>query len=186
MDTAAIVFASSDVALNTEASPVGALQLLGTQVMAKRIRIGDIVEISTSRGLAYAQYTHKDESWGALLRVLPGFFDQRPQDFEHLVRQQERFVSFFPLGAAVSQGIVQLVGNEPVPRQAERLPDFRWAGFIDRQGNVRDWWIGEGGTKRKVTELTPEQRKMPILEVINDTLLIDRIENDWTPERDRQ
>ena len=44
----------------------------------KRPRIGDVVEISTPRGLAYAQFTHKHDAppkFGALIRVAPGYYD---------------------------------------------------------------------------------------------------------------
>ena len=34
-----------------------------------RLKIGDIVEIETSKGNVYAQYTHKHKQYGALLRV---------------------------------------------------------------------------------------------------------------------
>ena len=34
-----------------------------------RLKIGDIVEIKTGKGLVYAQYTHKHQQYGALLRV---------------------------------------------------------------------------------------------------------------------
>ena len=48
--------------------------------MAKRIKPGDVIEIPTSRGLAYAQYALKKEQWGALIRILAGFFEERPTD----------------------------------------------------------------------------------------------------------
>jgi hypothetical protein len=59
--------------------------------MARRIRVGDVIEIITSRGFAYGHITHvhKTEraSYGPLVRVLPGFFDSRPGQFDGLVRQ---------------------------------------------------------------------------------------------------
>ena len=42
--------------------------------MSKRVKIGDIIEIETKRGFAYAQYVMKVPEWGALLRVLAGFY----------------------------------------------------------------------------------------------------------------
>ena len=53
--------------------------------MPKRARIGDVVEISTKRGFAYGHYVLRHEQMGALLRVFPGFFSERPTDFTELV-----------------------------------------------------------------------------------------------------
>ncbi|MEJ2528408.1 MAG: hypothetical protein P8Y49_10155 [Sulfurovaceae bacterium] len=42
--------------------------------MAKRVKFGDVIEIVTSKGYAYAQYTHKDSMMGALLRIFKGIY----------------------------------------------------------------------------------------------------------------
>ena len=62
--------------------------------MAKRVIVGDIIEVVTAKGLSYAQFSHRHARYGALLRVLPGFFDWRPSEFAELVRQPESFVTF--------------------------------------------------------------------------------------------
>jgi hypothetical protein len=72
----------------------------------KRTRIGDVVEIPTAKGLAYAQYTHyhKDPSeFGELIRVLQGFYEKRPsrEELEEIVKKPHRFVIFFPIKYAV-------------------------------------------------------------------------------------
>ena len=56
--------------------------------MAARLKIGDIVEIKTGKGLAYAHYTHKHKQYGALLRVFRKFYGVRPSDFTELVKKQ--------------------------------------------------------------------------------------------------
>lgn len=152
--------------------------------MAKRVRIGDVVEIPTRRGLAYAQYTHRVERWGSLLRVLPSFCPSRPERFDQLVLQPQRFVTFFPLQAAVSRKIFEIVDNQPVPPEAQAFPLFRKAGFVDRQGKVHDWWLWDGNRQWQIGQLSPEQRRLPMLGVWNDTLLIARIEQEWLPETD--
>jgi hypothetical protein len=83
-----------------------------------RPRIGDVVEIRTPRGFAYAQYTHEHREpprHGSLLRVLPGLYERQPQDLASLVEQEERFSVFFPLGAALARRIFRIVGNADVP-----------------------------------------------------------------------
>lgn len=149
--------------------------------MANKIRIGDIVEIPTNKGLSYAQYVLKKEKWGALLRILPSFFDARPNDFSKIVHEKECFVTFFPLQAAISREIFEVVGNAEIPAHALTFPLFRAAGFIDREGKVLDWWLWDGEREWRVEKLSEEQRNLPIRAVWNDTLLIERIEEGWKP-----
>lgn len=153
--------------------------------MPKRVRPGDVVEIQTRAGLAYVQYTHEHETFGALVRVLPGFHRSRPSDFGPTVRQKERFTVFFPLQAAISRGIVQIAGHEDVPDHARDFPLFRAAGNVDfRTGRVLDWWLWDGEREWRVGQLTPEQWQLPAREIWNDTMLVHRIEAGWTPDQD--
>jgi hypothetical protein len=145
-------------------------------------KIGDIVEIATKRGLAYAQFTHKHKMYSALLRLLPGFYDQRPADLACLASSGTKFVTFFPLGAAVKRGIVEIVGNTTVPDEAKAFPLFR-SGIPDRDTKkVNTWWLWDGEKEWRVGELTPEQMKLPIRGIWNDTVLVERLEADWLPE----
>lgn len=154
----------------------------GKRTMARLI-LGDLVEISTPRGLAYAQYINSHKKYGALLRVFSGLHDRR---LEHVkfATGEVQFVCFFPLQAAVNREIVTVVGNELVPDEASAFPTFR-AGVIDpATGKVAVWWFWDGEKEWRVGTLTPEQRSMPIRGVWNDTMLIERIVSGWRPETD--
>jgi len=152
--------------------------------MAKRCKIGDVIEIPTKKGLAYAQVSHFHKDYSALLRVLPGFFHARPQDLERCVGVNEKFVQFFPLQAALNQGIFEVVGNFKVPTHASEFPVFR-TGVPDRETKkVDNWWFWDGEREWMVGEITAEQRKLPLRGICNDTYLIELIENEWTPEND--
>ena len=157
--------------------------------MAKRVRIGDIIEIPTARGLAYAQYTHehtRPPRYGSLLRILDGFHESRPREFEPLVNRPERFLVFFPLKVAVNKGIFSVVANEKVPAAAQRFPLFRCGQANPQTGKVDVWWFWDGEKEWRAGRITDEQRKMPLREVWNDTLLIERIESGWSPQTDSE
>lgn len=152
----------------------------------KRLRIGDIVEIVTSKGLAYAQYTHahtKQPRMGSLLRVLRGIHPERPQGFAELAEQREQFSVFFPLRAALKQNIVHIVGHERIPDWAIAFPIFR-NGLPERNGRINDWWLWDGEKEWRVGALTSEMRSFPDLAVVNDTRLIEMIETGYTAEDD--
>ena len=61
-----------------------------------RKKIGDVIEIPTSKGLAYVQYTHYHQAppvYGSLIRVLKGFYKARPseQELAQIIVQPHRF-----------------------------------------------------------------------------------------------
>jgi hypothetical protein len=152
--------------------------------MAKRIRIGDVIEIQTRKGLAYAQFTHKHPRYSALIRVLPAFSEERPNDLRETVEKRARFVTFIPLQAAVNRSLLAIVANYPVPEEAQKFPLFR-AGMVDpRSRKVEVWWLWDGEKEWRVGDVAPEQWGLPILGIWNDTMLIHRIESGWTPEID--
>jgi hypothetical protein len=147
----------------------------------KRPRIGDVIEISTPKGLAYAHYTHRHDTppkFGALIRVLPGLHKVRPVTFASLVQASAQFITFFPLGAACSRGIVSIVANEPLPEHAAVFPTFR-SGARGKDGLVKTWWLWDGKKQWRVGELTQKMRAFPIRGVWNDTLLVERICSGW-------
>lgn len=145
--------------------------------MSKRPKIGDIVEIPLPNGeFGYAQYTHKHKTYGALLRVLK--FRRRVEDISELSTASHQFTTFFPLGAAVKQEIVTLLGNLPVRDEFEEFPVFR-AAVPDKSGVIDVWWLWDGENEERVGKLSPKQMKYPLRGVINDTLLIERICSGW-------
>ncbi len=68
----------------------------------KRARPGDILEVSTPRGLAYIHYTARHSEYGDAIRGLPGFFATRPVGFTALASSPEAYFTFYPAVAAVS------------------------------------------------------------------------------------
>ncbi len=149
--------------------------------MAKNAKPGDIYEIETRKGKAYLQNLLRHSEWGALIRVSEQLFNVRPSDLDMIFANGHRFLIFFPLNAAAKQGIVNYVGTTPVPSGLDTLPLFR-SGNPDREGKVKDWWLWNGEREWKIGGLSPEQRKLPILEGVNDTALIYFIETDYRPE----
>ncbi|WP_456280886.1 hypothetical protein M1D55_01370 [Cupriavidus sp. JZ107] len=121
---------------------------------------------------------------GTLIRVLPGIYHAEPSDLPALVGQATNFWIFFPVAAALKQKIVQKVMNTPVPEHSRQTPVFR-AGVVDPStGKVGTWWLWDGEREWKIGGLTDEQRKLPIRGAWNDTMLVERIEAGWLPEKD--
>jgi hypothetical protein len=150
----------------------------------KRARPGDILEVSTPRGLAYIHYTARDPEYGDGIHVLPGFFTTRPAEFTALASSPETYFTFYPASAAVSQGLVEVVARIPVPPGQGLPPVHRRAGARSREGRVMAWLICEGTKETLVRELSEEQRHLPIAAIWNHEALIYYLTQEWRPEQD--
>ena len=148
-----------------------------------RPKLGDVVEISTSQGLAYAHYTHEHSThpkYGSLLRILPGFHASRPDDFVALVTRAPSFSAFYPLGAACNRKLVTIVANEPIAEGNRAFPIFR-----SRMSRAHPWWLWNGLESWKAGDLSAQQLKdFPPREIWNHALLVERIEQGWRHEFD--
>ena len=150
----------------------------GTSPKRKRPKIGDVVRITTSAGAAFAQYTHKDSEFGALVRVIGPATDG--SDPAAIAARPTQFLAFFPLGAACNRGIAEVVGTAPVPEDLVEFPRFREPLRIFPERRERcNWRLWDGREEWIVPELSPEQRAYPLREIINDTLLVDRVLAGW-------
>lgn len=150
------------------------------------LKAGSVFGISTSRGEAYFQFVKKVAPMGTLIRVLPGTYPDGLPNLELLVERETNFWVFFPITAALRQGVIRLVAHCKIPGHAQKTPLFR-AGVVDPAiGRVKTWWLWDGEKEWKVGSISEEQRKLPIRGAWNDTLLVERIESGWLPEKDER
>lgn len=142
-----------------------------------RPTIGDVIEIPTSAGLGYAQYSHDHASYGELLRVLPGTFDGLPSRLPELVEGVDQFLVFSPLGVAIREGLVRVVATLPVPAHRQAFPVMRSGGL---PGEPRYLWDGERAVRVRVRRSS--HRRLSHAEIVSHPVLVERIETGWRPE----
>jgi len=160
--------------------------------IAKKVRIGDIVEISTPAGLGYVQYTHAGGDDGELVRVLPGLYGNRPSDFAALARQKELYFVFYIMNYSIRAGWAEIVSNQPVPEWARAYPMMRHAASFDDLWKVSRWRIISAANRLTLdelvrtpvlAELTPAQRKLSIHEIWPHAAMVKNLARGWTPEQ---
>src|ERR1700754_4897300 len=93
--------------------------------MAQKIKLGDVLQVLTSEGVAYALVTHKHSQFGFLIRVYSGFYAQKPRDFALVVAGEPQFSAFFVVQSAVNEGLLSVVANVPVAQSLQEFPTFR-------------------------------------------------------------
>ena len=149
-----------------------------------RKKIGDVIEVPTSKGLAYVQYTHeytKPPKWGSLIRVLQGFYKKRPsmEELGEVVDLPHRFQTFCPVYRVVNIGDFDRVGNFPVPAFAQKFPIFKNMQYLFKRPPPEEaiWYLWDGEKSWKVGKLSlEEQMKYPFKSIYNDTGLVHIIE----------
>ena len=148
-----------------------------------RKKIGDVIEVPTSKGLAYVQYTHEHTTppiWGSLIRVLKGFYKKRPthEELEKIVQQPHRFQTFCIVYRVVNIGDWERVENFPVPNFAQKFPIFKNTNALPKS-DLKEaiWSLWDGEKPWRVGKLSlEEQKKYPFHVICNDTALVHHIE----------
>ncbi|QFS83596.1 hypothetical protein FIU97_12210 [Roseivivax sp. THAF40] len=138
---------------------------------------GDVVEIHTGKGLAYAQITHNHGSYPSVVRALGGLFDTRPSDLAALVAGDSLFVAMIPLGSAMERvgRSCAVVANIEVPDAQKAFPTFRMP-IRDKKGEIVYWWFWDGRGLSYDVELDAQQESLPMREVMTGARFIERLE----------
>ena len=148
-------------------------------------KIGDVIEVPTSKGLAYVQYTHENKTWGSLIRVLQGFYKTRPsnEELEKIVQEPHRFQTFCIVYRVVNIGDWERVGNFPVPDFAQKFPTFKNTSALPKSDlKEASWSLWNGENPWRVGKLSlEEQKKYPRHGSYNDTGLVHVIETGKGP-----
>jgi len=152
-------------------------------------KTGDVIEISTSKGLAYVQYTHEYKEppiYGRLIRVLQGFYRKRPflEEINRIIEKPHRFQTFCPVHRMVNMGEWERVGNYLVPESAQDFPIFkkpanRGQKFLFKFPEPEEvvWSLWDGEKSWYVGKLSlKEQMKYPLSGSYPGISLVEAIE----------
>jgi Regulator of ribonuclease activity B len=152
-------------------------------------QIGTIIEIKTSKGLAYAQYSHDGEGDNYLgfeiMRQIAGFYPTRPSNFDDVISEATVYHFYFFLKHALKDKVFEVIGVFPVPKKDQIMPRFR-SGMPDpcNDNRITGGWITQGGRTTRVHVFTEEQHKMSMGGVWGYPLLAESLEIGWRPELD--
>ena len=155
------------------------LQINGKSKFVK-VKTGDIFSIDVLGGKSFLHYI-RDIRGKELIRVLDGVFPEDFNQLEALVQTPERFMVGFPVSSAYRFGLIKLVG-------------FASAAAYQPPAIMRSWWKRPDGSifhytidtetlkRTEAHNLTPEFLRLSPHGTWNDTLLVQRIANDWKLE----
>ncbi len=126
----------------------------------------------------YIHYVGRDKEYGDAIIACPRVFTEPPPDLSQVF--DDGYFIFYPVTAAVAQGLAHVVGHLPSPGMPAR---FRRAGA--RVGrHISTWIIQDGPLDTVKSELSEEERRLPLAAIFSHQFLVNRIAEGWRPEMD--
>lgn len=103
---------------------------------------GEVLEIQTERGLAYAQYTHQVAGYGELITAFEGFHATRPDPLR-ATSSPVQFQLITLVDHAVRRRFMTPIGAAPIPPSVRAFPVFRhrppWSDRWAFWDGKREW-----------------------------------------------
>ena len=145
-----------------------------------RLRIGDVVEIKTRRGRAYAQVSHRSRGGMPLLRILPGYFDKRPADIDRLVAEPTRYYVSLLTDELSGLSSYEHIGADEVPQHARRFRPVILTAVLDRVRTM-SWQVWDGVDEWQTSTPIIAGRRAPELARHSPGSVIRELEQDLDP-----
>ncbi|CAM4240873.1 hypothetical protein [Flavobacterium terrigena] len=145
------------------------------------MKIGDVFKIKTNIGFGYLQYVETDDLGIDFVRVLEPI-SANGEITQAGVDQTERWNIGFPLKTAARRKIVEMVGNFEIPKS------FVNSEFARSEHNIRGEFLGwhivhKSTLKRELkSDLDEKNLKLSPHGIMNDTLIVERLEQNWRLE----
>ncbi len=146
-----------------------------------RLIKGDIFKIKTKIGFGFLQYIETDDMGVEFVRILQPIKEDG-EISQSEVDQKERWNIGFPLKAATRKKITEKVGSFVIPSSFINSQYAR--SMHNVRGEFLGWYIVHKPTlKRKLKKvLSRSDLKLSPHGIMNDTLIIQRLEENWKLE----
>lgn len=146
-----------------------------------KLKPGDTYRIPTQKGYGFLQYIETDDLGIEFVRILEPI-SENGEITQAEVNQSERWNIGFPLKVAIRRKIVEKVGHFDLPKEFEK-PEFARSKHTIR-GEFHGWHIVNRKTlmHQLKKELNEDDLKLSPHGIMNDTLIIERLEENWRLE----
>jgi hypothetical protein len=143
----------------------------------ERLLPGHVLEFHVSGRFAYAQYLGRHPLLGDAIRLCPLLHDAAVAVSPNLF-SDDSYVVFYPASIAVCRRIAEIVGTVANPAVPTR---YRRAGAL-KDGRFLNWIVESDDGEVVKMQLTAEERGLPIAEIWNHEMLLQRLREHWRPE----
>ena len=129
-------------------------------------------------------HTHENALMGSLVRVFCTAETDQPS-IDRALAGEPDFQVFFPVRAAIRQKILAVVESRPPEGRWARFPTFKIEPVRLPGHPHDDFWLWDGVREWRHEGRNDAIAGYPEREIINDTMLISRIEKRWAERPDR-
>ena len=147
----------------------------------RRLRVGDVLALPTSHGMAYAQCTQINEMFGHLLRILSGFHSVPQSDPCSLLVGDVRYCVFFLWDESYGSEQIRVTAHCSVPTCWSTMPLLKDGIRDAHTGKVHNWWLWDGSREWKIDVLDDDHKDLSPRAIWNCALLLKRLESNWQP-----
>jgi len=147
----------------------------------KRPKKGDLLSVGVDGDARYLHYLGKHPEYGDAVRVLQTeSLPASPSEWETVLN--DGYVAFYPVIAAVTQGLATVVGHHDARLEMPR--GLRRPGARGKDGAVLTWVIERDGQELLTKVLNAKERALPIAVIWNHEMLCMRMRQGWRPENE--
>ena len=146
-----------------------------------KISPGDVFKISTKIGFGFMQYVESSDLGIEHVRILD-FISERGDISVEDVNRPERWNIDFPLKKALSRNLVNKVSHFSLP------PNFKIHEYARIEHNIKGEFLGWFIVNRKTLQrelkkkLSADELKLSPHGIMNDTLIKEYLEKNWSLE----
>ncbi len=143
----------------------------------RRLETGAVLEILTSAGYRYAQYTHRHKRYGCLLRVFEFVSLVPVTSFNFVAETISTLPVFSFVSEAVKAGKFQIAAHAPISPAHSVFPVFRCAVVGHQPDRVLSWILWDGDREWQVSQLSEEEAQLPVLLLADPAAIVDILES---------
>ena len=104
--------------------------------MAKRAKIGDVIEFTIGDDYHYGQITHKTPRVGYLFAVFEGGYAESQSNLEVICESDIQFQTFYFIQAALKTNLAKIVGNFSIRADLKEFPVFKKMNIPELSGEI--------------------------------------------------
>lgn len=146
-----------------------------------KLNKGDTFRIKTKIGFGFLQYIETDDMGIEFVRVLEPV-KENGEISQSEINQMERWNIGFPLKAAIRKKIIEKVGSFEIPSS------YINSEYARSEHNIREEFLGwhivhKSSLKRELKKsMNKKDLKLSPHGIMNDTIVIERLEENWRLE----
>ena len=149
----------------------------------KKIDTGQIFRVKDGEEFFFLQYLGKHPLYGETIRVFPDLISDDSEIDGSSLEEQDSYVTFYPLSLSARDRMVS-----PASLRLSNYPEIplylRRPGARSKNGEILSWILEDSNGDTPRTQLSEEEKSLPIAGIWNHEYLLHRVRQGWHPRQE--